>query len=1042
MNHTSGSRDQKRILLVAISLMIAVSVLVLSLTLWMLYRANFQQRVHDLRAMVVAQVTLVHAVARFDKEHSDGTVEGGSEAATLGQVVDGLSELGGFGDSGEFVLGRRHGDQIEFLSEFRFPGKSTRRVVPFNTDAAAPMRRALNRESGWMIGADYRGESVLAAFEPISEMEMELGLVAKVDMREVMAPFKQAALTALGIAAIVVLLGGVLVLRMARPIVRRIEEVQQRFRTLLSSAPDPMVVIDDRGRIVMVNQQAEDMFGYSSEDLVDSPIERLIPDRFRAGHPALVRSFFENPSARAMGAGLELYGQNRKGEEFPVEISLSPIETEDGLLVASSLRDVTERREAEVAMQALTDDAERQRRIETALNELSDVLRGQQEISGLADVIVHQLSANLDLQFASLFVRGDGGIFVREGEFGYPQRGGVERFEVGDGLLGQVAADAVPLDVDDVPEYAQLALGLGKVSLEHLLVYPLVHDDVVVGVLELGSLAPMGEDKRAWLDKADDGLAVTIRLVLDLEQRNRAEAELAKAKEAAEHANTAKSSFLANMSHELRTPMNAILGYSEMLMEEAEDVGQDDFIPDLQKINQAGNHLLSLINDVLDLSKIESGRMEVYAETIDVGNLIDQVAGTTQPLMSKNDNHLKIERVGELGTARQDMTKLRQALLNLLSNAAKFTHEGIVTLRAERTARAGKEWLIFAVSDTGIGIPEDKLDHVFDEFSQADVSTTRQYGGTGLGLPISRRFCQMLGGDLTVASRSGEGSTFTIRVPAVIEDADAEAPEEVVAVTSESELEEMVSAAARTALVIDDEPEAREIIEHFLRKDGFEVATAAGGEEGLRIAHKLKPSVITLDVMMPDMDGWSVLRALKADPELRNVPVVMLTMVDDKSKGYSLGATDYLTKPVDRAQLHAALERYKRTGPPGSVLVVEDDEATRDVVARTLENLDWQVGEAGNGREALEQMEQQKPDLILLDLMMPVMDGFQFLLEMRARSEWTDIPVIVVTAKDLNEEDRRVLSGRVEQVVEKGAQSNEEVVRKIREVLDSSRTAA
>jgi len=1031
MLYESSSKDQKRILLVAISLMIAVSVIVLTLTLWMLYQSNFQQRVEGLQAMVRGQVSLIDAVARFDQQHSGS----GSWDATLKQIVDGYSRLGGFGKTGEFVLGHRRDDQIEFLSEFRFDKKDARKIIPFTTDRASPMRRALNNEPGWMIGLDYRGELVLAAFQPIKELN--LGLVAKLDMREVTAPFIKTAATALGIAAVVVIIGGLLVLRMARPMVRRIEESQKRFRTLLESAPDAMVIIDASGTIVMVNRRTEELFGYSRDEITGQPIEQLMPQRFRETHPERIRSFFSNPSARPMGSGLELFGCSRTGREFPVEISLSPIETEDGALVASSLRDITERKQAEEKLKALNANIETQRRTEIALNKLSELLRCEQEMGNLASVIVHQLAHYLDLQFAALFVLRDGNTYVREAAYGYPRQGGINNFESGDGLLGQIVIDAAPLKVNNIPEYAQLALGLGTIAPSGLLIYPLVHDEMVVAVLELAGLRPLDEGQRDWLDKASEGLAVTIRLVLDLEQRNRAEKELAEARDAAEKANKAKSGFLANMSHELRTPMNAILGYSEMLMEDARDVGQDDFIPDLKKINQAGSHLLSLINDVLDLSKIESGRMEVFAEDIDVGALIDQVAGTAQPLMTRNNNKFKIERGEQLGNAHQDITKLRQSLLNMLSNAAKFTHEGTITLRTERKSQADGEWLMFSVNDTGIGIPADKLEHVFEEFSQADTSTTRNYGGTGLGLPISRRFCQMLGGDLTVRSSAGEGSTFTMRVPVRLPGTDAEMPVATMPIKTDTELEALrVSGAGHTILVIDDDPEAQDIVERFLRKDGFEVVTASSGEEGLRLAHKLRPAAITLDVMMPDMDGWSVLRALKADPVLHDVPVVMLTMVDDKSKGYSLGATDYLTKPVDRNQLHNTLARYYTPDESCSVLLVEDDLATREVMARTLEKSEWQVNEASNGREALDQLAREKPRLILLDLMMPVMDGFDFLLEMRANAEWQDIPVIVLTAKDLTDEDRRILSGRVEQIIEKGARAHDQVVELIHQVVD------
>jgi signal transduction histidine kinase/DNA-binding response OmpR family regulator/ligand-binding sensor domain-containing protein len=519
-----------------------------------------------------------------------------------------------------------------------------------------------------------------------------------------------------------------------------------------------------------------------------------------------------------------------------------------------------------------------------------------------------------------------------------------------------------------------------------------------------------------------------------LEQVNE---ELSQARIHADDANQAKSAFLANMSHELRTPMNAVLGYSEMLIEEAEDIGQDDFIPDLKKINQAGNHLLSLINDVLDLSKIESGKMEAFAEVFDVGGVIDQVAGTAQPLMNKNDNKFKIERGEQLGHARQDITKLRQSLLNLLSNAAKFTHEGTITLQVERERTDGVEWLTFAVNDTGIGIAADKLDHVFEEFSQADSSTTRDYGGTGLGLAISRRFCQMLGGDLTVASQPGAGSTFSIRLPAELPGAEAsqkESPQPIANVVQESD-DVHREKHGSTVLVIDDDTEACEIVRRFLEKDGFNVVTAASGEQGLRLAHEIQPVAITLDVMMPEMDGWSVLRALKADPVLHIIPVIMLTMIDDRTRGYSLGVVDYLTKPVDRGLLHKTLSRYYSADCVSSVLLVENDIESREMMARTLEKAGWEVSEAGNGQEALDIMSDLQPRLILLDLMMPVMDGFGFLAGLRERPEWQQIPVIVITAKDLTGDDRDRLAGRVEEVLEKNAYTREQLLQRVSEAV-------
>jgi CheY-like chemotaxis protein len=354
--------------------------------------------------------------------------------------------------------------------------------------------------------------------------------------------------------------------------------------------------------------------------------------------------------------------------------------------------------------------------------------------------------------------------------------------------------------------------------------------------------------------------------------------------------------------------------------------------------------------------------------------------------------------------------RLRQILLNLLSNACKFTKGGAVRLRIARAEESDQHWIDFAVSDTGIGMTEEQLGRVFQEFSQADASTARRFGGSGLGLTISRRLCRLMGGDITVTSAPGEGSTFIARVP-------AEAAPPLLLATSPA-----TSQGCRgTVLVIDDDPTARDLMATYLTDEGFAVEAAAGGVHGLRRARELRPAAIILDILMPDIDGWTVLAALKREPELADIPVVIVTIVDEQRRGIALGAAGYLTKPIDRERLFAILSRVRAAGVPGSVLVVEDDEDQRQLVRAILGPRGWRVREAVNGRLALDAVAAELPDVILLDLMMPEMDGFELVAALQAKPAWREIPVIVVTALDLTAEDRRRLSGGVKQILSKPA---------------------
>ncbi|MBB3951844.1 PAS domain S-box-containing protein [Aureimonas jatrophae] len=513
----------------------------------------------------------------------------------------------------------------------------------------------------------------------------------------------------------------------------------------------------------------------------------------------------------------------------------------------------------------------------------------------------------------------------------------------------------------------------------------------------------------------------------DVTKQRALEEEFLAAKEVAENANRAKSQFIANMSHELRTPLSAVIGYAEMLEEEVEDLGQTHLLPDLKKIEGNARHLLSLINDVLDLSKIEAERMDVFAETFELATVLDEVGSTVGSLIGKKNNRLVIQHDGALGEMHSDQVKIRQCLLNLLSNASKFTQDGTITLAAERTSVASRDWVTLSVTDSGIGMTPEQVERLFERFAQADESTTRKFGGTGLGLAITRAFCRLLGGDIGVTSEEGVGTTFTIRIPAIVEDT-------IEAADIPTGGDASGTGTAGTVLAIDDDPHARDLISRFLTKEGFTVRTASDGVAGLEMARALVPDVILLDVTMPKKDGWSVLAELKEDPRLSAVPVVMVSSLDEKRIGYALGASDYLVKPVEWDRLKEIMDRY-RDAPGGLVLAIDDDEDTLSRYAMMLQRQGFEFASATNGRLGLQRVEERRPDLILLDLNMPVMDGFDFLAELRADPSRTDIPVVVLSSKDLSAGERQTLNAAADQVLSKTDVSLRQLAERIREVL-------
>ncbi|MCJ2077102.1 response regulator [Methylobacterium sp. E-016] len=799
---------------------------------------------------------------------------------------------------------------------------------------------------------------------------------------------------------------------------------QGRLNYLLTASPSMICSFEVGGQNVptFISENVRELLGYEPSDYLAGPefwLDRLhaddrdrvlaqFPYLLETGHNVIEYRFLRKDGTYCWVRDEQRLVRDSRGE---------PIE------VVESWSDITERKEAELALREQSAFVELLQATATAAN---DALTVEDAVQFCLERVSHHTGWPLGHAY---LIAEDGalqptGIWHGDGPLpfaGFRAVTGATRFLPGVGLPGRAAASAEPSwALAPAPADCPRAAAAEADGIRAGFAFPVTIGREVVMVLEFFSTEAVAP--KSGLLKVMVNIGAQLGRVVE---RQRAEANLRHAKESAENASRAKSSFLANMSHELRTPLNAIIGFTRLVMRRAKDVLPLKQFENLEKILTSSEHLLSLINSILDLAKVEAGRMEVKVTDFALESTLDLCLRTVEPLLKSDRVRLvrDVEDVPE--TVRTDQEKLKQILINLLSNAVKFTEAGSVTLRV----RTVDKRIVFTVTDTGIGIPDSALNLIFEEFQQVDNSASRSHGGTGLGLAISCRLARMLGGDIAVESREGEGSTFILTLPQRLDGL----PNPQAVLPTGAAAEVPVRTGSSMVLAIDDDPNVVYLLKENLSDAGYEVVGASNGEDGLRLARELRPRAITLDIMMPGADGWQVLHALKTDPQTREIPVILLSIVDQKELGYRLGANDYIVKPFERESLIGALARIAPNGE--HILVIDDDPNVVDLVRQLLDTERCTIDWVPDGVAGLERIAHAPPSVILLDLLMPRMDGITFLDHLQADPVGRTIPVIILTAATLESAERAMLQERVLGLIDKRGLDRNAILRQVKRVL-------